>query len=185
MMKKDALILFLMTALILSIGSIAKAAPDPLEFTGTTLVNVVDGSGDGLVDILVGSTPGFFFGSVSGSGFSALASGSIASGAYDFAVMDFSGAITSLSLDGATQRFSDFQGTSGGTMDVYGVLALTWSTVPVSVDILLSLTPGTTLTSAEGFSPVPIPASVYLMGAGLIGLVGLARRRRVSLETDL
>ena len=33
--------------------------------------------------------------------------------------------------------------------------------------------------TADGFAVVPVPAAVWLFGSGLIGLVGLARRKRV------
>ena len=33
--------------------------------------------------------------------------------------------------------------------------------------------------TADGFAVVPVPAAVWLFGTGLIGLVGLARRKRV------
>ena len=32
--------------------------------------------------------------------------------------------------------------------------------------------------TADGFAVVPVPAAVWLFGSGLIGLVGVARRKR-------
>jgi len=34
-------------------------------------------------------------------------------------------------------------------------------------------------TAMFGGSPVPIPASVWLFGSGLIGLIGIARRKKI------
>lgn len=37
----------------------------------------------------------------------------------------------------------------------------------------------------KNVSPVPVPAAVWLFGSGLIGLAGVARRRRKQLETAI
>lgn len=41
------------------------------------------------------------------------------------------------------------------------------------------MTDGVTSAQFAGSSPVPVPAAVWLFGSGLIGLVGLARRKKV------
>jgi hypothetical protein len=51
-----------------------------------------------------------------------------------------------------------------GAANQFGTYAATW------------LLAGNTLTFGTP-APVPIPAAVYLFGSGLIGLVGLARRK--------
>jgi len=49
--------------------------------------------------------------------------------------------------------------------------------------ITISLPPGVTFTSASGqflTAPVPIPAAAWLFGSGLLGLIGVARRKKTA-----
>ncbi len=53
-------------------------------------------------------------------------------------------------------------------------------TSPTSLTNLFTTATATTSTSFSGsITPVPIPAAVWLFGSGLIGLVGVARRKKV------
>ena len=64
----------------------------------------------------------------------------------------------------------------------WGITGLNWATIDGDSDGI----PGTAMTAGPftGFSPyfnttvVPIPAAAWLFGSGLLGLVGVARRRR-------
>ena len=44
---------------------------------------------------------------------------------------------------------------------------------------IATLRPGDTNTFAK-FSPVPVPAAVWLFGSGLLGLIGIARRKTIT-----
>jgi len=64
----------------------------------------------------------------------------------------------------------------------WGITGSTWATIDGDSDGI----PGTAMTAGPftGFSPyfsvtaVPVPAAAWLFGSGLLGLVGVARRRR-------
>ena len=78
--------------------------------------------------------------------------------------------------------FSAFLPDNAGTVDIrsafVGHCSSTW--MPENCQIATSL-PGHYLDTPSGFtvsSVVPVPASVWLFGSGLIGLVGFAKRKK-------
>ena len=72
-------------------------------------------------------------------------------------------------LNAATINLDDFSVSSISSLIIEMDLESTQMTVP-----LLSLVGALN----TGVTPVPVPAAVWMFGSGLIGLVGIARRRR-------
>jgi hypothetical protein len=70
---------------------------------------------------------------------------------------------------------------SGGTYNPgTGAYTLTWSN-PYSVLVGESIISGTASVSLSGTATlVPVPAALWLLGSGILGLAGIARRRRTS-----
>ncbi len=60
------------------------------------------------------------------------------------------------------------------TVDI-GALGLSSAT---SLELGLSLSDGAEFALAGALAPVPVPAAVWLFGSGLLGLVGIARRKK-------
>lgn len=70
-------------------------------------------------------------------------------------------------------------------LDFYGLPAVDYvGGLNLSFEASSSLSPGTAFTSTQVLSgdvinqPVPVPAAVWLFGSGLLGLVGVARRKK-------
>lgn len=163
--------------LMLSAGS-AHAALVNFEFTGNVDYSLGFGGLNGGDTVTV---TGVFDDSVlsGGSGTVGFASGSgntlsVAAGSYTFtetndALYSSSGAYLTL----ASGALSDFNyqaisGTNGAVDNFDSSATFFWS------DIYLS---GTWNTAVQ-MTPVPIPAALWLFGSGLLGLVGLARRKK-------
>ena len=53
-----------------------------------------------------------------------------------------------------------------------------WSRAYVDADFLNGGSQVADLSNVRAFSVVPVPAAVWLFGSGLLGLVGVARRKR-------
>ena len=126
---------------------------------------------------------------------------------YDASVLSFQGfdfGTTTLSLDtdfnrtpdGLTNEleglaFGNFGGLSGpGTIGTLTFQAIAVGDITLSMAVTDNLLAGGDFTSATTFGPqvvsfgtadvsiVPVPAAVWLFGSGLIGLVGVARRKK-------
>jgi hypothetical protein len=69
---------------------------------------------------------------------------------------------------------------SGGTYDSgTNAFTLNWSNnFSVIVDGFLPVSGTATVSLAGNVTPVPLPAAVWLFGSGLLGLMGIARRRK-------
>ena len=88
--------------------------------------------------------------------------------------------IENLQLSGLTNGASysalaDFDSTS--TFLGFAVFEDAAMTIPVTSGV--SITSSSTGASIPVINPVPIPAAVWLFGSGLIGLIGVARRKRI------
>jgi len=44
--------------------------------------------------------------------------------------------------------------------------------------VIRTMADGSTIINPEAAAPVPIPAAAYLLGSGLLGLVGIRRKAR-------
>lgn len=114
---------------------------------------------------------------------------------YDFSDTDNSGSasVTNITWDGLIDSFSAMTLTSGDS-SCFGT-GCSFAAGPISdgpllhpagvstdIGVLLSfqLTAGDTATFNTLFevNPVPVPAAVWLFGSGLLGLVGMARRKK-------
>ena len=164
-------------ALLLSAGS-AHAALVNFQFTGNVDYSLGFG---GLNDGDTVTVTGVFDDNVlsGGSGTVGFGSGSgntltIAAGSYTFTEANdaqyySSGASLALA-SGALSNFNyqAISGTNDAVDNFDSLFASFWS------DIYLSGTWDTTVQ----MTPVPIPAALWLFGSGLLGLVGLARRKK-------
>lgn len=97
----------------------------------------------------------------------------------DFSSFRASAMIGFLSLDVAVPLITDPP--SGGIFDSgTGAYELTWSN-PFSLMIAGRTITGNATVSLSGTATlVPVPAAVWLLGSGLIGLAGVFRRRRLG-----
>lgn len=74
---------------------------------------------------------------------------------------------------GNTFSYNDSPNYFGSTLSLKGFDTYTFS---LFVDFALT---GLTLVDASAPAPVPVPAALWLFGSGLIGLIGVARRKAV------
>lgn len=80
--------------------------------------------------------------------------------------------VVSVDLDG---NISGMGSGNCGTFDLCGVAMVT-SPFPSQTPIFS----GTIVPVSTGAAPVPVPAAVWLFGSGLLGLAGVARRRKAA-----
>lgn len=170
-----------------------------LTVTSPGTVLMIDGS-DPNVTVNIGVGDGtlplgrYDFGFVSGSAYtmitSTVASYTFAGGAVvDFALRDtWTNTIYSISnpTNYATQLYLGTIAASNSqnpvvTSDYYRSLTLVWDlnkdgVADTGFDIAIS----TPLLSTDGVAPVPVPAAIWLLGSGMVGLAGLGARRRKS-----
>jgi hypothetical protein len=98
---------------------------------------------------------------------------------------------------GTNGLFANFLGTtaapveislaSAATLNLYKFTATSATTFPITTGVnalsgltLTTLADGSTQVNGPAGSPVPLPAAFYLMGSGLLGLVGMRRRNKVA-----
>ena len=86
---------------------------------------------------------------------------------------DNTGAAAGVSGIGGTPMLD---GPFGGSYANFDITSVTFT----SIDIGETLAPNCDFGIDCGPPPVPVPAAVWLFGSGLLGLVGVARRRKVS-----
>jgi len=91
-----------------------------------------------------------------------------------------------LSSSGTTEDWEIFYGTSGNISNTSTLLFQPGNTFHDMLWTIETFPVGTTIPpdlvltiSNVNFQPVPIPAAVWLFGSGLIGLLGIARRKKV------
>jgi hypothetical protein len=132
-----------------------------LAFTDNTVVNGVD---EDLVLFELGPAPSGG-GPINSASVSIETSTGIETRSYDFL------ATTTTDLNAAAIDLSDFG---------IGVGESVSSVLVITGELNSDLAPATlTLVGAlnNGVTPIPVPAAVWMFGTGLIGLVGVARRR--------
>jgi hypothetical protein len=81
--------------------------------------------------------------------------------------------LSTLTIDGQSSLFLFLSGT--GTLSGSG-----FDPTPASWSLSTQANSGNPTTYSMTIAAVPVPAAVWLFGSGLIGLVGVARRRRMT-----
>jgi len=154
-------------------------------YTGPVVLVEADGGtddGDMTVTFTVTDFSGWTVGEwISGSGFQPFPTSTVTKpggNVVDFAINDGSGTTHKLS-DGnnpvtfLNQNTGNVQAPSWVTT-WYDDLIISWSTLSSTLNISIFTTDG----NPDGLAPVPIPATVWIFGAGLVGLVGIRRKLR-------
>ncbi|HBP88409.1 MAG TPA: hypothetical protein PKK23_09025 [Nitrospirales bacterium] len=174
---------------VFQVASVAMAVPVP---PGTPIL-IVDGKIENggpnttVTPIVTGFLGAFDFGHVVGGLFSQITSGGtpLVGGSYvDFAIRDQNlGTVFSLTNSAPASVTSTLTGTEfsasqaevpAGVPSYWNTLSMVWSVAGVPIHIDVANTGGS---NSDGFAAVPLPPAVLLFGTGLIGLIGIARRR--------
>jgi hypothetical protein len=124
---------------------------------------------------LSGQTPGLYRVSVNWADFTNRAVDA------PYSVLDGATTLDTVKID-QTQAPNDFN--EGGVLwEDLGVYTLTGNTLTVRLSDLASPSGNLVIADAvrfERLSATPIPAAVWLFGSGLLGLVGMARRKKAT-----
>jgi hypothetical protein len=83
-----------------------------------------------------------------------------------------------LSLTGTTSQYQSGQVTSGGFNDTTYFTSVSSGTADISATLTIDYTEPIVQGGQDNPTVVPEPASLVLMGSGLLGLTGLMRRKR-------
>jgi hypothetical protein len=141
---------------------------DPANVNAKQLQNLNGYIGNLNVDVGVGAFTGLLTSTeITGTGFTA----DIEGGKYGF----FGG--NDLGATGVSNSLKFFGFTGGGSTGILSSYVLGSATL--AADGTLSIVGNGTVTPPT--NPVPLPAAVWLFGSGLMGLVGVSRRRKTAI----
>jgi len=200
-MKKSRLLTNIKLPLLFALTYFAAAA----NVSASIVINIVESGGNveasysGSIDL--GATTGLFF-SGSGSGFSGYVPNSGAIGFTTDTSAQYTIDLSSWTAFG-TGGFGNWDTSSGDALDLFAnpVLGVPFgyisgtsisgsATKNGSSFVSLGFTPGSYVSTFSNGSntdsitvnigAVPVPAAVWLFGSGLLGLVGIARRKKAA-----
>ncbi len=186
-------ITFFALLLVIGVGNQkcwADTIPDALDGSGLSIL-LIDGSNDGVTftilnfgvagDVYYSINSSDEWQSITWSGIAAEVSGYHGGHTLDFWLHTDNGDYYSYETGDATVTYSGYIDPSNAETPswwdapYYGTVMVDWST-GLNGDFQLEVL--TTPEAHDGFAPVPIPKSLLLLGAGLLGLIGFGFRRR-------
>lgn len=173
---------YLAILLLCSVAGVAQAAPvngnlsvtgaytadNSLDLATSIALDTVMGSFGSTGDVAAFVSPGDLASSIGGP--INLASLAPVSGL--FIIGGFQLDLSTLSIIDQTSSALTLQGSGALAGNGFDVTAVDWSFSANASATNWSMTVSPT--------PVPVPAAVWLFGSGLLGLVGIARRRRIA-----